>query len=214
MGSDRLQGLLRDLRKVLMEDGVRRIVEARIKGFESLRNSSRVDLFKELCFCILAANFSAERALRIIDEIGDDLLKLSEEELAETLRRLGHRFPSSRARYIIDARKSLDELVEILKTVDDEFMIREWLVRNVKGVGYKEASHFLRNIGFKNLSIIDFHIVDLLTRYGLIRRPRSLTRRRYLEIEELLRRISEELGISLAELDLYLWYMETGKILK
>ena len=214
MGSGRLQGLLRDLRKVLMEDGVRRIVEARIKGFESLRNSSRVDLFREICFCILAANFSAERALRIVDEIGDDLLKLSEEELAETLRRLGHRFPSSRARYIVDARKSLDKLVEILKTVDDEFMIREWLVRNVKGVGYKEASHFLRNIGFKNLSIIDFHIIDLLARYGLIRRPRSLTRRRYLEIEGLLRRISEELGISLAELDLYLWYMETGKILK
>ena len=214
MGSDRLKVLLRDLRKVLMEDGVRRIVEARIKGFESLRNSSRVDLFRELCFCLLTANFSAERALRIIDEIGEDLLKLSEEELAENLRRLGHRFPSSRARYIVDARKSLDKLVEILKTVDDEFMIREWLVRNVKGVGYKEASHFLRNIGFKNLSIIDFHIIDLLARYGLIRRPRSLTRRKYLEIEGLLRRISEELGISLAELDLYLWHMETGKILK
>jgi len=197
-----------------MEDEVRRIVKARIKEFESLRSSSREDLFKELCFCILAANFSAEKSLRIINEIGGDLLKLSEEELAETLRRLGHRFPSSRARYIIQARKSLDELVKILETIDDEFMVREWLVRNVKGVGYKEASHFLRNIGFKNLSIIDFHIIDLLARYGLIERPRSLTRRRYLEIEGLLRRISDELGISLAELDLYLWYMETGRILK
>ncbi|MCD6260479.1 MAG: N-glycosylase/DNA lyase [Thaumarchaeota archaeon] len=206
--------LLRDLRRLLMEDEVRRVVEARIKEFESLKGSSREDLFKELCFCILAANFSAERSLRIVEEIGDDLLKLSEEELAETLRRLGHRFPSSRARYIVQARRGLDELVKILETIDDEFMIREWLVRNVKGVGYKEASHFLRNIGFKNLSIIDFHIIDLLTRYGLIKRPRSLTRRRYLEIEGLLRRISEELGISLAELDLYLWYIETGRILK
>ena len=108
----------------------------------------------------------------------------------------------------------MDELVKVLETIDDEFMVREWLVRNVKGVGYKEASHFLRNIGFKNLSIIDFHIIDLLARYGLIKKPRSLTRRRYLEIEGLLRRISEKLGISLAELDLYLWYMETGRILK
>ena len=214
MESVGLQMLLRDLRRLLMKDEVRRVVEARVKEFESLKGSSRKDLFKELCFCILAANFSAERSLRIVEEIGDDLLKLSEEELAETLRRLGHRFPSSRARYIVQARRSLDELVEILKTVDDEFMVREWLVRNVKGVGYKEASHFLRNIGFKNLSIIDFHIIDLLARYGLIKRPRSLTRRRYLEIEGLLRRISEELGISLAELDLYLWYMETGRILK
>jgi len=228
MGSAVFQMLLRDLRRLLMEDEVRRVVEARIKEFESLKGSSREDLFKELCFCILAANFSAERSLRIVEEIGDDLLKLSEEELAETLRRLGHteeelaetlrrlghRFPSSRARYIVQARRSLDELVKILETIDDEFMIREWLVRNIKGVGYKEASHFLRNIGFKNLSIIDFHIIDLLTRYGLIKRPRSLTRRRYLEIEGLLRRISEELGISLAELDLYLWYIETGRILK
>ena len=214
MGSAGLQMLLRDLWRLLMEDKVRRVVGARIKEFELLRSSSREDLFKELCFCILAANFSAERSLRIVDEIGDDLLKLSEEELAETLRRLGHRFPSSRARYIVRARRSLDELVKILETIDDEFMVREWLVRNVKGVGYKEASHFLRNIGFKNLSIIDFHIIDLLARYGLIKRPRSLTRRRYLEIEGLLRRISEELGISLAELDLYLWYMETGRILK
>jgi len=214
MGSAVFQMLLRDLRRLLMEDEVRRVVEARIKEFESLKGSSREDLFKELCFCILAANFSAERSLRIVEEIGDDLLKLSEEELAETLRRLGHRFPSSRARYIVQARRSLDELVKILETIDDEFMVREWLVRNVKGVGYKEASHFLRNIGFKNLSIIDFHIIDLLARYGLIKRPRSLTRRRYLEIEGLLRRISEELGISLAELDLYLWYMETGRILK
>jgi len=214
MGSAGLQMLLRDLWRLLMEDKVRRVVGARIKEFELLRSSSREDLFKELCFCILAANFSAERSLRIVDEIGDDLLKLSEEELAETLRRLGHRFPSSRARYIVQARRSLDELVKILETIDDEFMVREWLVRNVKGVGYKEASHFLRNIGFKNLSIIDFHIIDLLERYGLIKRPRSLTRRRYLEIEGLLRRISEKLGISLAELDLYLWYMETGRILK
>jgi len=212
--NNRFQKLLRDLRKVLAEDDVRKVVEARIKEFESLRNSSRKDLFKELCFCILAANFNAEKAMKIVDKVGENFLKLSEVELTEALKKLGHRFPRSRARYIVHARKNLDKLAEILKIIDDEFAIREWLVKNVKGIGYKEASHFLRNIGFKNLSIIDFHIIDLLVRYGLIERPRSLTRRRYLEIERLLRRISEELGISLAELDLYLWYMETGKVLK
>ena len=214
MENSRFQNLLRDLRKILMEDKVRRVVEARIKEFESLRNSPRKDLFKELCFCILAANFNAEKAWKIVDEIGDDFLSLPKDELTESLKKLGHRFPKSRAEYIVHARKNLDKLAEILETVDDEFAIREWLVKNVKGIGYKEASHFLRNIGFKNLSIIDFHIIDLLVRYGLIERPRSLTRRRYLEIERLLRSISEELGISLAELDLYLWFMETGKILK
>ena len=92
--------------------------------------------------------------------------------------------------------------------------MRKWLAENVKGVGYKEASHFLRNIGFSNLAIIDFHIIDILAKYKLIQKPKTLTKRKYLEIENLLRRIAKKLSISLAELDLYLWYMETGKIVK
>jgi len=90
----------------------------------------------------------------------------------------------------------------------------EWLVKNISGIGYKEASHFLRNIGFTNLAIVDFHILNLLARHGLIEKPKTLTRKKYLEIEEVLRAIAEKLDLNLAELDLYLWYMETGKVLK
>jgi N-glycosylase/DNA lyase len=63
---------------------------------------------------------------------------------------------------------------------------------------------------------VDFHIIDLLSGRGIIRRPksRSLSRREYLKIEGVLREISEKAGVSLAELDLYLWFMETGKVLK
>ena len=88
------------------------------------------------------------------------------------------------------------------------------LIRNVKGIGPKEASHFLRNIGYSGFAILDFHIINILARYGLIEKPKTLTKRRYLEIEELLRSIAAKTDLSLAELDLYLWYMETGKILK
>lgn len=92
--------------------------------------------------------------------------------------------------------------------------MREWLVKNIKGLGYKEASHFLRNIGFKNFAIIDFHIINLLVKYDIIKKPRTLTKIKYLEIETILRNIAKNLGVSLAELDLYLWYLETKKILK
>ena len=34
------------------------------------------------------------------------------------------------------------------------------------------------------------------------------------QIEEKLRRLSKPVGLNLAELDLYLWYLETGKVLK
>ena len=96
----------------------------------------------------------------------------------------------------------------------NEQEIRKWLVKNIKGIGYKEASHFLRNIGFKNIGIIDFHIIDLLTRFRLIKKPKTLGKKKYLEIEKTLKELSEKLNIGLAKLDLYLWYIETGKILK
>jgi N-glycosylase/DNA lyase len=92
--------------------------------------------------------------------------------------------------------------------------MRDWLVKNVKGLGMKESSHFLRNVGYKDLAIIDFHIVDLLEREKLIERPKTITPKKYLEIEETLTKLGEKTSLNLAELDLYLWYLETGKILK
>lgn len=88
------------------------------------------------------------------------------------------------------------------------------MTENVKGLGYKEASHFLRNIGFKDLAIIDRHIINYLEKKGLIEKPKTLTKRRYLECERILSAIADRLGITVAELDLYIWYLMTGKILK
>ena len=164
-----------------------------------------------LGFIDAEASFSV--GIKIQRDINNGFLLLSEEELADKLKKLGHRYPKSRARYIVRAREYKNLLEKVVKS-HNEREIREWLVKNIKGIGYKEASHFLRNIGFKNLAIIDFHIIDLLSRYNLIGKPRSLSKRRYLEIEGLLRKIAEKVGVSLAELDLYLWYMETGKVLK
>ena len=104
-----------------------------------------------------------------------------------------------------------DVASELRRVVDEGD--RDWLVANVKGMGMKEASHFLRNCGNFDFAIVDFHIVDLLKREGIIS-DAVLNERRYLEIEEVLRELASELGMSLGELDLYLWYMETGKILK
>ena len=206
--------LIEDLKKVISNKQVRTTVKKRILEFKELGSSPSEEVFKELCFCILTANFSAEKGLLIQKEIGDGFLNYSEEELANRLRALGHRYPEIRARYIVNARKYSTNLKDIVRSFKDVKNLREWLVKNIKGIGYKEASHFLRNIGFEEVSIIDFHIINLLTKYSLIAKPKTLTKRRYLEIEKILSEIAKELNLSLGELDLYLWYMETGKILK
>jgi len=190
------------------------LIGERISEFKRLGRGSSREIFKELCYCILCANYSAERSMRIQREIDDGFLTLPPSQLIRRLREMGHRFPKTRASYIVAARKYCDSIKDVIASLKDPREIREWLVRNIRGVGLKEASHFLRNIGYSDLAIIDFHILNLLDRYGLIEKPKTMTKSRYLRIEDELRRLSRDVDLSLAELDLYLWYIETGKILK
>jgi len=190
---------------------VKNLVNVRIKEFEEMGKKPINEIFKELCFCILTANFNAERTIKIQQEIGNGFLTFTEEKLAEKLKHLGHRYPNARANYIVEARKHIRALKKLLD--ENPIVLREWLVKNVKGIGYKEASHFLRNIGHKNFAIIDFHIIDILTRHKIIK-PMSLSKRNYMKIEKILSDIAKKLNITTAELDLYLWYIETGKVLK
>lgn len=193
---------------------IKSLVDARLKSFKEFNEKSNEELFIELCFCILTANFNAERSIKIQEEMADEFLTITEIELAKRLKQFGHRYPNARAEYIVKARQYIKAIKNVLEKFNDEKRLREWLVKNVKGLGYKEASHFLRNIGYENLAIIDFHIIDVLVKHGIIEKPKTLTRRKYLKIEEILRRIAARLELTVAELDLYLWYIETGKILK
>ncbi|KAF5424890.1 MAG: N-glycosylase/DNA lyase [Candidatus Methanomarinus sp.] len=193
---------------------VRETINFRIQEFQKTTEKSTNEILKELCFCILTANFNAEKSIKIQEEINDGLLTFSESKLAKELKKSGHRFPNIRAKYIVEARMHEESINRIILSPGDEQEQRDWLAKNIKGIGYKEASHFLRNIGFTDLAIIDFHIIDLLTRLELIQKPKNLGKKKYLEIEKLLRNASIKLNMNLAELDLYMWYAETGKILK
>jgi len=75
--------------------------------------------------------------------------------------------------------------------------IRVWLVKNIKGFGYKEASHFLRNIGLgENIAILDRHILKNLKRFKVIKEvPISISPRKYLEIENKMKLFSKKIKI-------------------
>jgi len=197
----------------LKKSDISKLVGNRIQEFKEIDKKSNDELFKELCFCILTANFNAEKSIKIQKEIGECFLTDSKDALAQKLRYCGHRFPNARATYISESIKCKNSLGEIVQ-IHNGNALRDWIVENVKGLGYKEASHFLRNVGFDDYAIIDFHIIDLLVYYKLIEKPKTITRRKYMLIENLLKKIARKTDLTLAELDLYLWYMETGKILK
>jgi N-glycosylase/DNA lyase len=187
-------------------------IKNKLREFEKNENLNKEEKFLELCFCILVANSSMEKTLNIWKEIGNGFLKLTKEELSKKLKELGYRFYNKRAEYIIEARNKIDLLEEILK-MNNEFEIREKLVENFKGIGLKEASHFLRNLGYKNFAIIDRHVLKTLKEFGFIEKiQKSLNKKNYLEIENKLRELANKLKMSLAELDFYLFYISSGKM--
>ena len=189
-------------------------IQARMAEFRAAGGDEK-RLFSELCYCILTANYTAEGGMHIQNEIGEGFTVLPRDALAVRLRGLHYRFPNTRAGYIFEARCHCGSLLETLKGFASQAAAREWLVENVKGYGHKEASHFLRNVGFTDVAIIDRHIIHFLAGKGLIDDPKkALTRSRYIIYERILAAIARKLGVTLAELDLYIWYMMTGKVLK
>ncbi|MCD6363872.1 MAG: N-glycosylase/DNA lyase [Synergistetes bacterium] len=201
---------------------VREEIEKRIQEFKRVwERGSEEDLFSELAFCLLTPQSKAEICWSAVEALRDDgtLFNGSLEEIAERLN--GVRFRKQKALYIIEARESFKHngvlsLRSSLTRFKDAFAVREWLVKKVRGMGYKEASHFLRNIGKgDSLAILDRHVLRSMIDFKIIDEiPNSISKKRYLLLEEKLRRFSNRIGIPLVHLDFVFWFERTGRIFK
>jgi N-glycosylase/DNA lyase len=210
LGEEELLRLVEKLRFSEVGEKVR----SRIEEFKENGEKGNSEWFSEMCFCILTANSTAKCGLKVQRELGPQgFLSLPRPELVRKLKGAGHRFYNRRADFIVDARK-FKNIKDILSKKSNEHEAREWLVENVKGLGYKEASHFLRNLGFLDLAILDRHILAVMRENGLIDGALKPQGKKYLEIEQRLREFAKRAGMSLGELDLYLWYLKTGEVLK
>ncbi len=178
-------------------------------------------LWEEMVFCFFTGGCSARMGMRSVEAVRPLLLTGDQAELANAL--VGrHRYPNARAGYIVASRQFLREhcdlrLREKLESFDDPLERRDWLVkeRRIKGLGYKEASHYLRNIGLKGYAILDKHILRSLAELRIIENPTPpSTRLKYLATEEKLKELATRTQIDFDELDLVLWSMKTGEILK
>ena len=202
----------------------RKQIRARLKEFDEVwRTGSDARLWEELVFCIFTAGASARMGLKAVDAIKHLLLEGDAEEMTEVLKRAGaHRFPVARPAYVLTTRNYLKahcnlQLRELLLSFRDPIARRDWLAteRKIKGLGYKESSHFLRNIGLRGYGILDKHVLRCLTDLGVLESAKPPTARgRYLETEERLRKFSHDARIDFDELDLVLWSMKTGEVLK
>ena len=148
-------------------------------------------------------------------------MRAGADKIAPVISSKGVRFKNNKARYLVEAReklcsknsKPLHKLISSFKTPREA---REWLVGNIKGMGLKEASHFLRNIGYgEDVAILDRHILKNLVKLDVISAvPETLSKKTYLKIEQKMRGFSKRVKIPMSHLDLLLWFNETGALFK
>ncbi len=204
------------LKKIYSER--KEIIKNRLKYFKSVFDENDKRIFAELCFCLLTPQSRA----KICDAAIQNLVKTgllyngTEKEIKDFL--IGVRFNNNKAKYIIQAREMFKNIPikDKIKEFEDNLKMREWLASNINGMALKESSHFLRNIGmYENITILDRHILKNLHKYNVIEEiPNPLTKNKYLEIEEKMKKFANEVGISVEEMDLLFWSEETGEVFK
>lgn len=213
----------------LLRDHCERVkaqIQERLSQFGEMLHRDDRELFAELCFCICTPQTSARAADRAIRGLKASSLlsRGTAQQIGQVLTASGVRYGDNKAGFIIEARELLSQPDSLIGEGKFSFMARlprdpraarDYLAENVKGLGLKEASHFLRNIGYRGLAILDRHVLRTLLEAGVIDRiPKSLTRKRYLEIEQKFLAYADRLGISPDALDLVMWSSKTGEVFK
>jgi N-glycosylase/DNA lyase len=197
-------------------------IKTRLNEFKDIyKNGDNKDIFLELSFCLLTPQSKAKTCWKAALELKEKNLLFSDNAKKISTVINSVRFKNKKSEFIILARKMFFNngnlpLKEKIESFSDNFERRLWFANNIKGMGLKEASHFLRNIGFgKNLSILDRHILKNLALLKVIPEvPSSITPRIYFEIEKKMTAFSEKIGIDMEALDFILWYKEAKEVFK
>ncbi|WP_288866452.1 N-glycosylase/DNA lyase [uncultured Sneathia sp.] len=202
-------------------ESIKEEIDKKIDEYKEAFNYDNKDFFAEIAFCILTPQSKALNAWKIIQTLKEnDLLFTADSDTLENYLN-SIRFKKTKAKRLVSLREKLSingslEAKKIIFNGDDVFKIREWLVKNIDGFGYKEASHVLRNLGFgEDIAILDRHILRNLLKLDVIDEiPKTLTPKKYMDIEEKMRKYSSKIDISMDRLDLLFWYNEVNYLFK
>jgi N-glycosylase/DNA lyase len=190
-------------------------------SFSRLPNDE--DTWQSLLFCILSSqvrvSVAAKATQNILAELPFFRTNLSGSEVYDrtktvlTRNDVRYRFPEIRSRQIAGSwfafAQIKNALYEYLDSFKTEKAAREAVTQLFPGVGLKQASMFLRDIGYADrLCVIDTHLLWYCAHMGKDWNG-ALTTKRYFEVEDFLLKQSDEFGVSPRILDSAIWVAVT-----
>lgn len=193
------------------------LIQNRLLEFEKVKID---EYFYELCFCICTPQSKAENSLKVQNILKKLEFKEKEirlEKITEILRQPDNyiRFHNQKAKRLLLIKENYSNIENLILSNIDNYEKRNKLELMINGFGLKEASHFLRNIGYRNLAIFDRHILKNFIKIGLFTEiPNINSKKNYLEVELKFLKFAETINIPIDELDLLFWSFENGEIIK
>ena len=185
------------------------------------KNNSEDNLWRELVYCILGSRVRFETVYAAVDRMYDFNLLSSprsdsefnelEQNTVEALS-TGYPYFRVRANHIRRAAehiyKSKGSIKNFLSNINDVRSARRLLATEVVGLGPKQASLYLRNIGFtKSIAVLDTHILTYLSWVGFVESPLKSVSSvgKYESLEESFINYAYSLGCSPDRFDLAVW---------
>ena len=219
--------------KVTRED--RKQLRNVLSGFQK-RKTKRA-IFYDLMFTLCAPQTTFKSNMKVIKELKRlDFYNSELYCLPVVLEPV--RFYNNKARYLTEAKKKFPQVLDLIWKEHGDYCYlnkdcgydkREWLVKNIKGMGMKAASHFLRNLGYDALAIIDTHIIKFLSkdhidyphfitkRWGdpkadhlILFKKLACSKQGYEELESLFQESAGNMNLTTAELDALVWKNYSG----
>lgn len=189
-------------------------IQQRLAEFAAVPTS---EYFYELCFCVCTPQSKARHAHAVVEQLRMREFATKPFNPTDILRQpeCYVRFHNTKARRLLAVQQQFPTIAEVLHSAQTPQHKRLWLAANIQGIGMKEAAHFLRNIGYRNLGILDRHILRHLVQYKVFPALPSIgTVRSYSAAEQAFAAFADAIGIPMDELDLFFWYLEAGEIFK
>lgn len=157
---------------------------------------------------LLQATLSADYEIRLVAVMGESLAVERNGKMQHVRPRFKNRLASLLATTVNTMKCHGQSLRDTLLSANSAREARELLIRQVWGFGPKQASLFLRRIGYcTNMAVLDTHILDYLRiARGLDPKPSALSRLSgYEKIELEFQSVAEGFGHPVGCVDLAMW---------
>jgi N-glycosylase/DNA lyase len=185
-------------------------------------------LWSELSTCLLSSQISFEMAVSASQRITDRKILCSrrrapveaiffelraslEEPMLVNERLVRYRFYNAKAAQLAKTWIAIEEfggLEALISSLQEPHIIRDWLVKNAPGLGPKQASMFIRNIGLSyDLAILDRHVLKYMEFVGLceVSQQHVAGLGGYLKLERTLANHASKIGCRVGLLDWAIW---------